>query len=204
MHENLGFLVNRIAVFPLGILLFSFSGIAAESDIIKITQSSNMEEVIFDGKWTHSLEWKKSSWDKLLYDNEMVIHLRTAHQNDFVYIFIDPTNDHILDKGMDKATICFDSKNNKSKIPDENDFCFSSTLGNNEGTVFQGGSPIALNGHFKKIPNPEGFVAISTVSDENDRYTPIPHPSFEFRIPTNVIDRSNNYGFYFSFYEADT
>lgn len=203
MYEKLVFFVNRIILFTLPILLFSFYDIRAESDTILITQSNKMEEIIFDGKWTYPSEWKQSSWEKLVYDDGMVIHLRIAHQNDFIYVFVDPANDHSLDKGMDKATVCFDGKNNKSFIPDKDDFCFSVSLGNKEGTVFQGGSPIAFHGNLQKISNPIGFVAISSTSDENDRYTATPHPSYEFKIPIDTIKRSNNYGFYFSLYDGN-
>jgi hypothetical protein len=42
------------------------------------------------------------------------------------------------------------------------------------------------------------------VSDVNDRYTPIPHPSYEFRIPTSLIGRESVYGFYFLVYDGNS
>ena len=63
---------------------------------------------------------------------------------------------------------------------------------------------IGLNGHFQKIPNPEDYIAIGNVSDENDRYSKIPHVSYEFRIPIDVLGRSDNYGFYMAVFEANS
>jgi len=103
---------------------------------------------------------------------------------------------------MDEATICLDGKNDKSKIHDSNDFCFSVSLGNNEGSVFQGNSLDEATTSMQKILNPDDFIAISTVSDENDRYTTTPHPSYEFKIPIELLERSDNYGFYLSVYDA--
>jgi len=186
-------------------IIFSFHNIyAVPSEPIMITISTSMNDLIFDGKWTNYLEWKQSSWNQLSYDDGMIIHLRTAHYQDFMYVFVDPVRDYTLDKGMDFTTVCLDGQNNKAKIPDKDDFCFTVSLGHNQGRVSQGGSPIALSGNFQKISNPDGFIAISTVSDENDRYTTTPHPSYEFRIPLELIERSPNYGFYLSVYDADS
>jgi len=175
----------------------------SSTEPILITSSSAMDQVIFDGKWTSPLEWKPSSENRF-YDSGMQIILRSAHQDNFLYFNVDVLNDFTLDKGMDKATICLDGKNDKNKIADKNDYCFSSTLGHKQGIVFQGGSFNAVTGNFQKISNPENFIAISTISDENDRYTKIPHPSYEFKIPTDLIQRSDNYGFYLSVYDASS
>ncbi len=69
--------------------------------------------------------------------------------------------------------------------------------------VYQGNSIPAINGRFTKIPNDENFVAIGTASDKFDRYSTTPHASYEFKIPLDVIGRSNNYGFYISAYDTD-
>ena len=195
--------------FKLSLLLvFLFGSIFLESafastEPILITISPDMEKVIFDGKWTFYTEWKPSSLTTISFDDKQII-LRTAHYENFIYVFVDPISDYTLDKGMDKATVCFDAQNNKSKLSDKNDYCFSSTLGHKQGTVFQGGSINGVYGNFQKIPNPNNFIAISNESDENDRYTNIPHPSYEFKIPTDLIKRSNNYGFYLSVYDASS
>ncbi len=71
------------------------------------------------------------------------------------------------------------------------DFCFSVLLGNDQGSIFQGNSldeSISMN----KISNPDDFIAISSMSDENDRYTKTPHPSYEFKSPIEWLERSDN------------
>jgi hypothetical protein len=81
---------------------------------------------------------------------------------------------------------------------------FSILLETNQGNIFQGtlieNSKIIM----KKISNLENFIVTSTVSDENDRYTDIPHPSYEFRIPIDMLNRSDNYGFYFFVFDASS
>ena len=172
---------------------------------IPITQSTlEMEKINFDGKWSFVTEWKATSWNKLVYDDGNVIHFRNGHLDDFIYILIDFQTDENLDHNLDKATLCFDSENNKSTLPDEDDYCFSVSLNQKEGTVFQGDSSIHEQGYFKKIQNPNGFIAVSSPSDENDRYSLTPHSSYEFRIPINLIGRSDNYGFFLSVYEANS
>jgi len=186
------------------ILFISFENILATSEPILITVSPSMENVIFDGKWTNLSEWKQSSYNLYTFDDEMVIHLRTAHFGDYIYVFIDPVNDITFDKNMDEATVCIDGKNNKNKLHDTDDFCFSVLLENNNGSVFQGNN---LNGSMismKKILNPDNFIAISTISDENDRYSKTPRPSYEFKIPIGLFGRSDNYGFYISVYDASS
>jgi len=175
---------------------------AFASEPILITKSDGMNNVEFDGKWTTKQEWKKSSWNEFSFGDKK-IHLRSAHQGNFIYFLIDPVDDLTLDNGADKATICIDSKNNKSFTPDSDDFCFSIALGNNQGIVFQGGTDLKNKNYMKRILNVDNFTAVSKISDANDRYSSIPHPSFEFKIPLELIGRSDNYGFYFSVYDAN-
>lgn len=181
------------------ICIFLISPALVFAEPIPITLSNSMEEVIFDGKWTHTTEWKKSSLTTFGEKNQ--IYLRTAHQGDFVYVFIDAVFDTQIDRGSDRAIVCFDSENDKSEIAKMDDFCFTATLGKNTGNSIQGGSPISYNNHFKNIPNPNGFIGMGEVSDENDRYSKTPHSSYEFRIPTEVIGRSEIYGFYTAIYD---
>ena len=185
------------------IIIVSFQNASASSEPILITISPSMENVVFDGKWTNYLEWKQSSHNPYNYgEGEMTIHLRTAHFGDYIYVFVDPVNDLTLDEKKDKATVCLDGKNNKNEIHDTNDFCFSVSLGDTEGTVLQGNPTDESLTHMIKISNPDDFIAMSAVSDENDRYTKIPHPSYEFKIPIELLERSDNYGFYLSVYDA--
>jgi len=168
-------------------------------DPIMITKSDKMEQVIFDGIWTHETEWKKSSLNSIRTDQGIII-LRTAHQENFVYVFLDVLIDTHLDKGSDKSVICFDTENDKNEFADSNDYCFIAILGENVGSTLQGESSLVAN-NFQNIPNVEGFIGIGAVSDENDRYSIIPHASYEFRIPTDLIGRSDNYGFYVGIYD---
>ena len=50
---------------------------------ILISISSDLDQVIFDGKWTHVNEWKRSSYNHLKFSDGSEIHLRTAHQENF-------------------------------------------------------------------------------------------------------------------------
>lgn len=186
------------------VLLFFESGYALAFEPIPITVSGTMDKTIFDGKWTYEFEWKASSLNTYEYDNGTVTTiLRSAHQDDFVYIFLDPITDFSQDKLNDYAIICFDTKNNKSLKADSDDYCFMTHLDSKDSYTYQGGYDSEKT-NFSKIVNPEGFIGISTISDENDRYTPVPHPSYEFRIPTDLIGRESVYGFYFLIYDVSS
>ncbi len=167
---------------------------------IPITISSRMSNVIFDGKWSFLQEWKESSLTQID-GHDGAIYIRTAHWQNYVYVMIDAASITRFEKNSDRATVCFDTNDTKSMIANNNDYCFVAVL-NGPAFVLQGGSPIALDGNFKKISSPLGFIAIGGVSDNNDRYTTAPHPTYEFKIPTELIGRSNHYGFYVSVYDA--
>src|SRR5690348_8618921 len=154
------------------ILLTLFSTqIAKATEPIPITISSNMDKVIFDGKWTYTQEWKESSLNTLSYDDGALIQLRTAHQNNFIYVLVDYVSQTHFDKGSDTAMVCFDKNNNKNSIPNADDYCFVAILEGKNSFVLEGNSVLGINGNFEKIPNPEGFVGIGGISDENDRYS---------------------------------
>lgn len=194
-------MMNRKYFLIIFLISVNIDSVFAEEPIL-ITVSDSMDKIIFDGIWTHQAEWKKSSLNTILYDDGSSIQLRTAHQNDYIYIFVDFVTDTHLEKVSDKAIICFDTGNDKSSLPDVNDYCFMATLDGKRSFVYQGGSIFASHGYLEKISNPDGFIAIGGVSDENDRYTMTPHPSYEFRIPIDAIGRSNIYGFYLGVYDA--
>lgn len=175
----------------------------AEEPIL-ITLSPHIDNIIFDGKWTDDLEWKESSYNKISFDDNTQVHLRVAHQENFIYILIDFESDIILNKISDSAIVCFDTKNDKTKIPQSDDYCFSTTLDGKKSFTYQGNNIPAINGYFTKIPNHENLIAVGTISDKYDRYSKTPHASYEFKIPLDVLGRSNNYGFYFSVFDADS
>ncbi|MGQ0638112.1 MAG: hypothetical protein ACT4N1_01945, partial [Nitrososphaerota archaeon] len=105
-----------------------------------------------------------------------------------------------LNKIADSTLICFDTQNNKSVLLDDNDYCFMATLDGKRSFVYQGDSNKIRN--LKEITGVDGFIAVGSTSDTNDRYSTTPHPSYEFKIPTDLIGRSDIYGFYLAFYDA--
>jgi hypothetical protein len=162
------------------------------------------DKIIFDGRWTDEYEWKESSYNKIDFDDNTNIILRSAHQGNFIYVQINAKTDFILDKGSDNAIVCFDTKNDKTILAQKDDYCFSTTLNGKNSFTYQGGSPFALSGNFEKIPNHKGFVAIGSTSGKYDRYSIYQHPVYEFKIPLDVLGRSDNYGFYFSTFNANS
>src|SRR5690349_1904192 len=100
----------------IALVLFS-TQIAAATEPIPITLSGNMDKVIFDGKWTQLYEWKESTLTTLSYDDGTLIQLRTAHQNNFIYVLVDAVSMTHFNKGSDTAMVCFDQNNNKTAIP---------------------------------------------------------------------------------------
>ncbi|MBC8502936.1 MAG: hypothetical protein H8D35_07450 [Nitrosopumilus sp.] len=56
----------------------------------------------------------------------------------------------------------------------------------------------------EKISNHKDYVAVGNFSDENDRYSKVPHTTYEFRIPTEIITRSNEYGIYIEVFDSNT
>lgn len=184
-------------------LVLSNFGSAFGTDKILISKSTSMDKVIFDGKWTFYTEWKLSSWNELTYPDGTMLELRTAHQGNFIYIFIDDIKTTQWEKKTDRATVCLDKDDDKNAT-DANDYCFVNVLSGNQPVTLQGGSPLALTDYFARIPNPQGFAAAAGISDRNDRYTAVAHPGYEFRIPTDLVGRSPDYGFYVGVYHAST
>lgn len=183
-------------------VIFFFTSISQfvfAEEPIPTTYSEETDKIIFDGKWTFTREWKESSLNEWRLNDGSGLILRTAHDGNYIYIFVDYLSDVFKDKGMDRATVCFGEPNH-NKIANENDYCFLVTLGDNSPIVLQGGSPIAISGNFKKISD-SNFVGVGAMSDNADRYTPVPHTSYEFKIPVELIGRNSEYSFYLSVYD---
>lgn len=188
--------LNYFVIFFIIILIFFIPNFFSAEAILSITKTIYLEEQLeFDGLWTDPNEWKPTSQTEMVTDNGL-IYLRYAHQDNFIYFLIDAVADKNPEKNSDRAIICFDLKNDKTIFPNEDDYCFISILGKSIGHTLQGGSYISTQNYYKKIPNPENLIAIGNVSNINDRYSPIPHASYEFRIPTDFVGRSNVYGIY--------
>jgi len=191
---------SNVLVIMIMLAITPITNVFAEP--IMITQSPDRDRIIFDGIWTDGREWKSTSLDEIRTD-QGIIYLRTAHQGNFVYVLLDVTIDTHLDKETDKAVICFDTTNDKTEFANSDDYCFIATLGKKTGSTLQGGSSLDTN-DFQNIQNPDGFIGMGGISDENDRYSKIPHASYEFRIPTDLIGRSDNYGYYVGIYDDFT
>ena len=180
-----------------------FENSYAEEPIL-ISISSNLDQVVFDGKWTDSYEWKQSSYNRLIFDDGNEIHLRTAHQGNFIYVQINFASDIVINQGYDSAMICFDTKNDKTLTLQSDDYCFSTILDTKKSFTYQGNGDPVINNSFVKIPNDKNFIAVGTASDKYDRYSKIPHASYEFKIPLDILGRSDNYGFYVSVFDGDS
>ncbi len=197
-------LVKHLLWTSVILLLVIGFGQAYATDQVLITISPAMANVVFDGKWTFYEEWKESSLDTFIYPDGTTIYFRSAHYKNFIYFMIDDVSDVSFSKGSDRATICLSENNNETLVPNSNDYCFVNTLSSKTSYVLQGGSPLALTGHFKKIDNPASYIGIAAISGDNDHYTPVPHASYEFRIPIDFIGRSDIYSMYVQIYHANS
>lgn len=181
----------KFLIFPLAILFF-ITPVFAESDIL-IVQSPSMEQIIFDGKWSFKEEWKTSGYDTIQFEDGNYFKLRSAHHGNFTYFHINFISDTHEDLFEDKAMICFDGNNDKSKIFDSDDYCFE--IIHNESSHLIKTNSESENNFFKKEYH-DKFIGVSSMSDTQDRYSKTPHMTYEFKIPTDVIGRSSIYGFY--------
>jgi len=164
---------------------------------IPITKSTNIDKVIFDGKWTFMKEWKASTLTSIETQSGD-IHLRTAHLGNYIYVMIDAVPDNTANYGQDQAVVCFDAKSDKNASPDENDYCFLVKLGKQSAVTLVGSEETKK---FEIIENHPELIAIGSLSDENDRYSKIPHSSYEFRIPLDLLQRTDSYGFYVEIFD---
>lgn len=171
---------------------------------IPITLSGGVSKIIFDGKWTFKAEWKQTSLIETEYNDGNKMVIRTAHDYENIYLLIDFVSDTSIQKFGDRGIVCIDSKVDRGSKLNSNDYCFSVTVGSKKPHTLQGDNNLAMIGFLKKIENHPEFIAIGGVSDENDRYSKIPHASYEFKIPVEVVGRSNIYGFYVGAYEGKT
>ncbi len=161
----------------------------AYAQSIPITISETMKQVIFDGEWSFTKEWKQSSLDEIPTESG-IIYLRSAHQGDFVYILIDVVPDKTIDNNQDWAVVCFDTKSDKNAKPDENDYCFMIKLGSDKVITLQGNESEGL----EVVKNHVDLIGVGGVS--SDRYSQEPHAAYEFKIPIELLERTDHYGFY--------
>ena len=206
------FLVFLCMMFVVQEVFAQFSSIEEENMIV-ITKSQEMSKVIFDGKWSFKTEWKESSWKLVQANESTVFHLRAAHQGNFIYFHLNVTPDTKADFDIDKSIICIDTKNNKSEFLDDDDSCFvvrlqesgffENLFGEMNSEVLQAKASAKTFDELEQIISKE-FIGIGTMSDEQDRYSSTPHATYEFKIPTDLVGRSDNYGILFLVFDSYT
>jgi hypothetical protein len=193
------YLIGSLLFFLILIISIDKNQVFAEEPIM-ITASDAMDKVIFDGKWTFYSEWKESSLNTISYNDGTFINLRSAHQGNYIYLMIDEVSKTSFTKNGDLAIICFAKYDNKSKIADHG-YCFGNAFDEKNGFTINDASHLEPS-NFYRGNNYDGFLGISSVSDKNDRYSEIPHVSYEFRIPTKVVGRYDIYNFYMGVYDT--
>jgi len=182
------------------ILLGVFGFHLVYADQILTTYRDDGNQTIFDGKWTFLQEWKRTSYNTSYGDTFVV---RTGHDHKNLYVLIDFTAQQKFSKHSDFGIVCIDSKDDRDNQPQKDDYCFIVTLGSRNPVTLQGGSSLEINNHYIRISNDPNLVAVGGISDENDRYSPIPHTTYEFKIPVEIFGASDRYGFFAGAYVAN-
>jgi hypothetical protein len=183
------------------VMLFCPSLAFAQSQIFT-TFRDDGNQTIWDGKWSYLEEWKHTTDTTLVYGDGNSLSIRIGHDFHFLYILLDFVNQHVFNKNSDYGLVCIVANQTLESHPQADDYCFLSPLGSYNSLTFQGGSNLAETGYFVKVPNDPNLIAVGGISDINDRYSPTPHTSYEFRIPINAVGRSDTYGFYVSVYDS--
>lgn len=188
--------------FSVLIILFCLLGtnLAFGDKDLWISITDEADDIIFDGKWTFTQEWKHSSLDELQNDQGILI-IRHSHDLVNIYILLDVLFDEVKSNQSDKAMVCFDTLLDGGVTIRDDDYCFVASMGSKNPITLQGGGDLATTANLKKIPNHSELIAIGGFSDENDRYSVTPHATYEFKIPIDVIGYSSEYGFYVYVYD---
>ena len=173
----------------------------AEQIFTTLGQSS--DGIIFDGKWTFLKEWKPTSENRVGFNDGSELVIKTGHDHDNLYVLLDSISEHSIAKFADFGIVCIDSNFGKENYPQKDDYCFIVSLGSKNPITLEGGSTLGKTNHFTKIKNHPDLIAVGGISDKNDRYTPIPHTTYEFKIPIEVFGASDMYGFYVAVYDAN-
>ena len=183
-------------------MALSLIGLTYADEPIKVTTSSALHNVQFDGDWTFRTEWKESSYDNFLFDDDRQLVLRTAHQDGFFYVMINYLMDFTYHHIADRAIVCFDGYDTSS-MADESDWCYAVSRESGNGHTLQGGSPISQTSHFNLVKNHPDFVAHGGMSGKNDPYVTAPHATYEFRIPIAQIGFQDEYGFFVQVFDGN-
>ena len=172
---------------------------SAYAEPILTTYRDDGNQTIFDGKWTFMQEWKRTSYSEEA--NGLVI--RVGHDYNNLYVLLDFISQHKFSKYSDYGIVCLVANPSQESYPQKDDYCFTVTLGSEKPITLQGGSALGENSYFTKIKNNSELIAVGGISDSNDRYSEIPHTSYEFKIPIEVVGRSDKYGFYAAVYDSN-
>jgi len=185
------------------LILASFIHNAYSEEIFTTLRMSD-HHTIFDGKWSHTTEWKDTSENVIQYDDGKKLAIRTGHDYENLYVMINFISDTSIQKIADYGIVCIDSKHNKSDSPDSDDFCFRASLGYSNPHTLNGGHFLGKTNYWKNVQNHQNLASIGGVSDQNDRYSKIPHATYEFKIPLEIVGKSDHYGFYVGAFDAKT
>ena len=168
------------------------------------TLRGGTDSIIWDGKWSYLQEWKPMSEDILRYNDGNELAVKTGHDRENLYVFLDFFTENQFRKFSDYGVVCAVANKTIESYPQKDDYCFLVSLGSHNPVTLQGGGDLAMTNHFMNIENDPNLIAVGGVSDNHDRYSYIPHSSYEFRIPIKIIGRSDIYGFYVATYDAQT
>jgi hypothetical protein len=168
------------------------------------TLRGGVDSIVWDGKWTFLQEWKPTSEDILRFNDGNELSVKTGHDRENLYVLLDFITENQFRKFSDYGMVCMVANKTIESSPQKDDYCFLVTLGSHNPLTFQGGGYLAITNNFVKVENDPGLIAVGGVSDEHDRYSSIPHASYEFKIPIKIVGRSDMYGFYAATYDAKT
>ena len=197
MQKYVFFLVCFLLLLP----AFSAFGQVIEEGVNEmfISRTSAPFPVI-DGKWSDAGEWGRSTERQFGYDDGSNIAIRVARERENIYVLLDMVSDTTIDSGRDKAVICFDTEVNRGDKLDIDDYCFMAVLDGSFTTYRGGGSANALS----PIDIPTAVEMKAGVSDVFDRYSKIPHLSYELKVPIEALKRTDVLGFYAAVFDSNT
>ena len=190
-------------IFVLVFLLIGISNTFAYAEEVLVTLSTRLDDVDFDGIWSYTNEWKPSSLIRVQNDDSSFVY-RIAHDYENLFVYVSATSDETPSKTADRAMVCIDGENNGGDMPDTNDYCFITYVGTSKVHTLQGGSSLGQNGYYKTIDNHPELIGIGAISSQLDRYSKVPHSSYEFKIPIEVFGKSNVYGLYIGVFDSDS
>ena len=177
------------------------------------TVSHDTDDIVYDGLWSFLFEWKRTSEDKIRYDDGKLMAIKTAHDYENLYVLVDVISDKTPSPMADRGMICIDSKADKTVHADDDDYCFvvrlqesgffENLFGEMNSEVLQAKASAKTFDELEQIISKE-FIGIGTMSDEQDRYSSTPHATYEFKIPTDLVGRSDNYGILFLVFDSYT